>query len=797
MEMGLQVLYPSKHAGNDEVIKADIVAVHGPFGDSKRTWTSRETNAFWLKDFLPHDVPNARIMTFGYNADAAFGNTTADIIGHARSLLSSLIDKREGDDELRRPIIFIGHSLGGILIKQSLFQATIEQRYDNISESTVGILFLGTPHRGNRKAAYGKVLANLATAIPNRPSPRLVDALQVNSGELMQLTAYFRFQVPKYQVCSFYELKPMTMLSTLVVEKHSALLNLDGEEHIPVDANHEEMCKFRERDDDAYEMLFKRVRRMMEKQERVPQDSSYVCSASSYNKHYNIPHNLSAIFTGRDDIIQNICEGCLPSDTRERPIKQKRFVLYGLGGSGKTQICIKFAQDYQEKFWGIFWIDASSHSTAQQGFRKISRMCGVDEDPRIVRRWLSNIQDHWLLVIDNADDPSIDVSEFFPAGNNGSILLTTRNPQCKIHSTVGFCELGQMGPDEAVTLLLKASGDDDANEAVQKEAVMVTQILGFLALAIVQAGAYIQQGFCSIGEYCDLYTRRRQKLLNHLSVQARSDYKYSVYTTWEISVETIEKMDDQTSHNAIELIRILCFLHYDGITEDIFEQAWFNSYERGNLPRDIAHMFYMHPHEEEATWDPTMIREAAVRLASFSLIRIDQVKRSMSMHPLVHVWARDRLSEELQKRFWIIASSTLAATMSWKFQLADYRFRQSLLAHIETCISLCKDKPFLSQYSRLNRVDMAEGFAEVFDESGRLQEAVELTETVLKARQRKLGSEHEDTFRAMKNLANSYIDLGRSQAAMERQEKVLEATQRTLGSEHPDTISGLGILAIS
>ena len=75
-----------------------IVAVHGLNGDPINTWTSRKTNAFWLKDFLPYDVPNARVMTFGYNADAAFGNTTAEIVDHAKSLLSSLVDRREDDD---------------------------------------------------------------------------------------------------------------------------------------------------------------------------------------------------------------------------------------------------------------------------------------------------------------------------------------------------------------------------------------------------------------------------------------------------------------------------------------------------------------------------------------------------------------------------------------------------------------------------------------------------------------------------------------------------------------------------
>jgi hypothetical protein len=77
---------------------SSVVAVHGLNGDPKNTWTNPKTNAFWLKDFLPQDVPNARIMTFGYNANVVFGNTTADIIDHAKGLLSSLIDKREEDD---------------------------------------------------------------------------------------------------------------------------------------------------------------------------------------------------------------------------------------------------------------------------------------------------------------------------------------------------------------------------------------------------------------------------------------------------------------------------------------------------------------------------------------------------------------------------------------------------------------------------------------------------------------------------------------------------------------------------
>jgi hypothetical protein len=72
-----------------------VVAVHGLGGDAIETWTHPRSNAFWLKDILPAQIPDARILTFGYNAAAAFGRSTSDVIDHAKSLLGSLVDKRD------------------------------------------------------------------------------------------------------------------------------------------------------------------------------------------------------------------------------------------------------------------------------------------------------------------------------------------------------------------------------------------------------------------------------------------------------------------------------------------------------------------------------------------------------------------------------------------------------------------------------------------------------------------------------------------------------------------------------
>lgn len=102
------------------------------------------------------------------------------------------------------------------LALQALLRAQIEPRYNGIQKHTIGIIFMGTPHQGSNVASYGKILAKVATSVMNRPSSRLIKALQTNSDALVRLTSDFRFQLPNYQVVSFYETKPLKMFSTLV-----------------------------------------------------------------------------------------------------------------------------------------------------------------------------------------------------------------------------------------------------------------------------------------------------------------------------------------------------------------------------------------------------------------------------------------------------------------------------------------------------------------------------------------------------------------------------------------------------
>ena len=110
-----------------------IVAIHGLNGNRLDTWTHEESKKCWLRDFLPECVRGARILTYGYDTGLSISSSQARINDIASHLIESLLNEREGQKvghPLHRllelcsypqehgPIIFVAHSLGGIILKQ-------------------------------------------------------------------------------------------------------------------------------------------------------------------------------------------------------------------------------------------------------------------------------------------------------------------------------------------------------------------------------------------------------------------------------------------------------------------------------------------------------------------------------------------------------------------------------------------------------------------------------------------------------------------------------------------------------
>jgi tetratricopeptide (TPR) repeat protein len=433
----------------------------------------------------------------------------------------------------------------------------------------------------------------------------------------------------------------------------------------------------------------------------------------------------------------------------------------------------------------------------ERGFLNIAAVCGLAGDTNVVKRWLSNLPETWLVIFDNADDPELDISTYFPVGDRGTILITTRNPDCKNHATSGsWWEVGRMEIDEAVNLMLKTSGFHDFHDKTAREmAEPVVLTLGCLALAITHAGAVIRQGVCRMDEYCQFYARHRKELLGQKGIQNNGDYRYTVYTTWEVSLGIIEAKSSDVAQDAVELLQIFSFLHHEGISEEMFHQAWKGIKNRKRSDWIYGHQPRILLRQNAQDWDSYVLRKAMSILLSFSLISRDK-NDLISIHPLVHMWARDRMSRPEEEQIWMLALSTLAMSIPRDFQLSDYRLRQSQLPHINACLAFHDDGVFHLRDVGKECLEMAETFALTYSEAGRRPQALQLIEQLVEISKRTLGEEHPDALRSMHNLAVQYNNTGRRPEALQLTERVFEIRKRTLGEEHLDTLRSMHSLAV-
>jgi hypothetical protein len=104
-------------------MNGSIIAVHGLNGHREKTWTHKD-GIFWPKDLLPCKIPNARIMIWGYDANTHSSDRVSAqyLYDHAKVLASDLSLQRRLTNSEKRPILFVAHSLGGIIVKSVRLQ---------------------------------------------------------------------------------------------------------------------------------------------------------------------------------------------------------------------------------------------------------------------------------------------------------------------------------------------------------------------------------------------------------------------------------------------------------------------------------------------------------------------------------------------------------------------------------------------------------------------------------------------------------------------------------------------------
>ncbi|KAH6849841.1 hypothetical protein B0I37DRAFT_370018 [Chaetomium sp. MPI-CAGE-AT-0009] len=277
-----------------EQYPVDIVAVHGLNGDSYSTWT-HQNGSLWLKDFLPGSLPGCRVFTYGYPSQV-FSRSIADVKGYARRLLGEIIDIQHGPPQETRAMIFLCHSLGGIVCKQALVIAhedNSDPTNQRLLQSVIGIVFLGTPHQGSATANLGSLAGTIINTFLKAASAGsqtktirtdLLRHLESDSKALQDLADSVRNRLGSLQIVSFYETEPESSWPSVIVDKMSATLAIPTERIYPLYASHRDLCRFPSQNSE-YQTVVKEIRRVAQAAPRlrIPRGVSTHSSQISWN----------------------------------------------------------------------------------------------------------------------------------------------------------------------------------------------------------------------------------------------------------------------------------------------------------------------------------------------------------------------------------------------------------------------------------------------------------------------------------------------------------------------------------
>ncbi len=257
--------------------KVDVVFVHGLYGAPDLTWTSEKSKVFWPQDLLPPVLEEemARILVYGYDADiTSFTDSTSrnKIYNHAEHLIAGLAANRRIRNATERPIIFVAHSLGGLLVKRALTYSselrgnhTVHLR--SIFVSTYGILFLGTPHASDL-ARWGTVLQNVSLAMLPlkffRGNAEKVKALKQSNETMGNIDRQFGELMSRFHTYFFHELKPSDLAGQKVfvvsVESASPFI-LQDVERAGIPSDHAHLSKFESENSPGFDLVAEAIER--------------------------------------------------------------------------------------------------------------------------------------------------------------------------------------------------------------------------------------------------------------------------------------------------------------------------------------------------------------------------------------------------------------------------------------------------------------------------------------------------------------------------------------------------------
>ncbi|GAB7328585.1 hypothetical protein MBLNU13_g00533t1 [Cladosporium sp. NU13] len=440
--------------------------------------------------------------------------------------------------------------------------------------------------------------------------------------------------------------------------------------------------------------------------------------------------------------------------------------VIGLGGTGKTQLVLHYIEEHEEEWDTILWIDVRSEETARSSYERCCHKLGLRaeaalnegplQDVPLVQMVLSWLRDRsedkrWLVVVDNADNLSWDVSGVVPKGKAGTVIVTSQDALASrlLGGRTPTVKVDVMEPEEAVRLVSNYFDEPLSREngclALVEE---ITECLDRLALAMDLAGARVWADVengddmaTALRQYIDDYKRSRDRLLRDEEFARISLYKKTVWTAWETSLSSLREAEDsQPDTYPVQLLSFLTLLDRANVQNELFRLASLGLEDacdrlNVNVPTWMQVLLGKGKDDE---WDDSCYR---------TTMRVLQRTRTLAL--TYSKQGRWKEAEELEVKVVEASRGVLGEQHS----------------------------------STLSAIG---NLAVTYSKQGRWKEAEELEVKVVEASRRVLGEEHPDTITAMANLAHTKRDLGQHDAAVELMIQSAMASSRVLGDDHPD-----------
>ena len=606
-----------------------LVFVHGVLSDSASCWLNNKVkpNVFW-PDLIESDdrFKGIAIYLAGYHTAVDSGDFP--IHQCAQQVFSYL---KTSDTKGRLPvlskqkIIFVCHSMGGIVVRQLLCD-----EFKNFAGKKLGIVLIASP-------SYGSKVADTLPFVLELYNHKQGKQLRWANDTVKELDRRFRNLIDETDSLAgremFESLFPFKFLRkwlpwnkhVRIVSEESAARYFAKPEQIP-GADHSSICKPRDAEDPVHQYLLA----FLEEKNLLPAPPNALQNPGDKPRPAVSakPNNLGFIsigdlFKGRDDTLRELYEKL----QTKRPL-----VIHGLGGVGKTRLTVEYALAREGDYAALLSVGAGSPEALASNLAALCAVLALPEqqakerDVQIhaVLRWL-NDNPGWLLLLDNADTGAAAgaVQDLLPRLRAGHVIVTSRLSHWG--KAVATLELQQLSPAAAVEFLLEATDGKRISSATdQADAAGLAEDLGYLALALEQAAAHIETRRISLAAYRERWGEREAKVRTWYDPNTMA-YGKSVAVAWDTSFE-------QLGAAARALLRLLCWLAAAPIPRSLLETE--------SAADTLGKL---------ANPSVSAAEEAMAELARYSLLQWDAGAASFRIHRLVQEVTQDQIPSEQRK----------------------------------------------------------------------------------------------------------------------------------------------------